>query len=257
MKKLLSIVLTVLMAALFAAGCQKDPEPAPVVEIYTPAPMETAAPSLEPTAVPSDAPTPEPTEVPTQADQSVFDDAVFIGNSVFEGLYRFGIITHGRFYTKVGLNVNSVFTAYIDNSSVPVIDELNTGHYTKVILYFGTNELGWPSYPGFIEKYTAVMDAVSARQPDAKIYICGVLPTSRENDEKNENGINNENILRMNEMLKELAKNKNAKFIEVPEEFYDANGCLPEGASTDGIHLNLEYDRIWAEHICLKVMGLK
>ena len=262
MKKLFSVIMAALFAALLFAGCEKSEDPTQIVDIYTPVPAATSVPKSETTAAPTDSPvvtegpTPAPTEVPKEADQSVFDDAVFLGNSVFEGLYRFGVITHGKFFTKVGLNVNSVFTANIEGSSVPVIDELRNGTYKKAILYFGTNELGWPSYQGFIDKYSAVIDGVLERQPGCRIYVCGVLPTSKAVSDKNENGINNENVARMNVMLKELCASRNAVFIEVPAEFFGPDGALPDDASSDGIHLNLSYDRAWAEHICLKVMGI-
>jgi hypothetical protein len=37
---------------------------------------------------------------------------------------------------------------------------------------------------------------------------------------------------------------------------FDEFGRLPDDASSDGQHPNLKYDRIWAEHICIKVMGV-
>ncbi len=277
MKKLISIIILTALAAgvLFTAGCKKD-DPSVIVDIWTPQPALTSVPvtfdpsdtdvptatpgsSDDPTADPgfTDAPTAAPTPVgPVEPDQSVFDDAAFIGNSVFEGLYRFGIITHGTFFTKVGLNVNSVFTAHLDNSSVPIIDELNTGTYNKVILFFGSNELGWPSYPGFIERYSNVIDAVWQRQPGCKIYICALLPTNKARDDKNENGFTNANINTMNGMIKDLCDERGVTYIDVPAGMFDEFGRLPDDASSDGQHPNLKYDRIWAEHICLKVMGV-
>lgn len=268
-------------------------EPVPTdVPDFTPEPTEavteapTEAPTAEPTAEPTAAPTEEATAEPTAAateqtpgntpeqtvtsapavttaptqsgsepDQAVFDNAVFIGNSIFEGLYRFGIITHGKFYTKVGLNVNSVMTDHVDGSTVPVIDELKKGTYDKVIILLGTNELGWPSYPTFIQKYSNLLDAVWQRQPGAKIYICGLPPVTKKTDDKNSNGINNANIRKMNSMLSDLAGERGARYIDLPSSLYDSDGCLPAEASSDGIHLNLKYDRLWADHITLKVMG--
>lgn len=275
MKKLISIILTaaVVLSMLLLAGCKTE-DPSVIVDIFTPQPHVTSAPMTDkPTDAPYNTPettenatvapsiTDEPTAAPTQAgpvepDQSVFDDAAFIGNSVFEGLYRFGIITHGSFFTKVGLNVNSVFTAHLDNSSVPIIDELNNGTFNKVILFFGSNELGWPSYPGFIERYSSVIDAVWQRQPGCKIYICALLPTNKARDDKNENGFTNENINTMNGLIRELCEERGVTYIDVPAAMFDEYGRLPDDASSDGQHPNLKYDRIWAEHICLKVMGV-
>ena len=275
MKKLSIIMLALLLALLPACSGRKNeyvdirtPDPGSViVPVPTDVPDITPEPTAEPTPVPTAAPTQtqeaqtgDPTAAPTQnagveADQSVFDDAVFIGNSIFEGLYRFGIITHGKFFTKVGLNVNSVMTDHAEGSTVPVIDELKEGSYGKVILLLGTNELGWPSYPTFIQKYSDLLDAIWQRQPGARIYITALPPVTKNVSETSTNGVNNSNISRMNAMLEELAQRRGAGFIEVPQSLYDPSGALPDEASSDGIHLNLKYDRIWAEHITLKVMG--
>ena len=283
MKKLVSIILIAAFCAalpMLLSGCKSGG--GQVVDIRTPVPdpviVDTPTDVPEVTPEPTSVPTPIPTEpavteqateqateqnetpAPTQGadvtpDQSVFDDAVFIGNSIFEGLYRFGIITHGRFYTKVGLNVNSVMTDHAEGSSVPVIDELNGGEVGKVIILLGTNELGWPSYPTFIQKYSDLLDAVWQRQPKAKIYVTALPPVTKNTSDTSTVGITNSNIVRMNGMLEELAGRKGAIFIDVPASLYDGSGALPDEASSDGIHLNLKYDRLWADHITLKVMG--
>lgn len=281
MKRIVSIVIiAALAAALCGCGSKqgvivdiRTPEPdSVIVPVPTDVPEITPAPTAAPTPVPTEAPqTEQPSDSPavtegipsgdptqsagTEPDQTVFDDAVFIGNSIFEGLYRFGIITHGRFYTKVGLNVNSVMTDHAEGSTVPVIDELKNGEVGKVIILLGTNELGWPSYPTFIQKYSDLLDAVWQRQPGAKVYVTALPPVTKNTSDTSTNGITNSNIERMNGMLEELAAQKGAIFIPVPESLYDSNRALPDDASSDGIHLNLKYDRLWADHITLKVMG--
>ena len=59
--------------------------------------------------------------------------------------------------------------------------------------------------------------------------------------------VNNANIDRFNEMIKQVVKKK--RFIMwCREKRVSVNGFLPSEASTDGIHLNKEY--------CVKVAGL-
>ncbi|MBO4383850.1 MAG: hypothetical protein J5854_00310 [Clostridia bacterium] len=265
MKRFIAIFLILLSAVSLASGCQKpvEPDDPPIVDIYTPVPYATPVPTPEltmpvsPTSEPPATDTPDPTATPYQADPTVFDDAVFIGNSILHGLFSYGIITHGKFLTKTSLNVNSVFTSYIDGSSVPVIDELNSGRYGKVILCFGTNELGWPSLSVFSEKYEKLIDAIRQRQPGCKIYILEVLPVSKAKSDKNENGVTLENVKRINEVIRVLCEAKDVTLIKVPESFYDSEGYLPADASSDGVHPKLDYYRVWAEHICLWIMGVR
>lgn len=292
MKKLTVIIMAALMLAGGLCGCRgKDHHGA--IDIYTPVPEVTSvvrpvptdvpdftpapteAPTEVPTATPTAAPTPEPDSSDTPApatptpatptpassevapDQSVFDDAAFIGNSIFEGLYRFGIITHGDFFTKVGLNVNTVYTDTTATGTVPIIDELTNKDYGKVFILLGMNELGWPSYTTFIQKYSDLLDAVWQRVPGARIFIVALPPVTKKYSDNSTNGVNMANINRMNGLLEELAQRRGATFIEAPDELYTSGGYLPAEASSDGIHLNLKYDRIWAAHICLRTMGVK
>ncbi|MBQ1893023.1 MAG: hypothetical protein II155_02840 [Clostridia bacterium] len=230
-----------------------DPGSSVIRPVPTPVPDFTPDPGGAVTPAPTDRTT-EPPDDPASADQSVFDDAAFIGNSVFEGFYRFGVITHGKFFTKVGLNVNSVYTDHTDTGTVPIIDEVGQGSYGKVIIQLGQNELAWPNTTAFIQKYSDLIDDIMLRQPGARVFIVALPPVTKAYNDADQTGVNNENITRMNGLLKELAIRRGVVFIEVPEELYDEAGALPEDASSDGLHLNLKYDRIWADHICLSVM---
>ena len=263
---LASILAIITAASLTGCGVRHDSVVDITVDVVTPAPV-TEAPTEIPTETPevTETPTPEPdiTDVPTDrpdvtappSDQSVFDDAAFIGNSFFVGLYRYGVVTHGRFFTKVGLNVSTVFTDPADEGSVPVIEELTNSEFKKVIIYLGTNELGWPNLNVFIQKYSGLLDAVWERIPEAEIFIVGILPVTKaySDGKGRQDGINNENIANMNAALEALANERGAHFIDVPEEMYDSDSALPANATTEGIHPNLAYDRIWAAHILMRV----
>ncbi len=231
----------------------------------TATPKPTAAPTAEPTATPKPTAkptaTPKPTAKPTQKpsaepDQSIFDDAVFIGNSVLHGLWQFGVITHGDFITRVGLNVNTIYT-YTDDDGVILIDKLNGHHYGKVIINLGLNEVGWPSQDTFMKRYAKLIDDVRERAPGARIYIIAMTPVTKKYSQSTgqENGINMENIRRTNERIRLMCAEKNAVFIDNPPELFDRDGYLPAEASADGVHFNIRYDRIWADHITLGVMN--
>ena len=275
MKKYLLVFCAALLAASFGlCGCgglvEYDDTP---LTLYTPAstevyqPVPTMAPGS--TAAPADSESPvQPSgaaatgmPVPTEAssvtpDYTVFDDAALIGNSTFEGLYRYGVITHGTFFTKVGLNVLTVHTASTDRGTVPIIDELNGRTFGKVILMFGENELGWPSPQSFIEKYEELLDAVWLRQPDTEIYIVAMPPVSHGYSSTSVSGVNNTNIQNFNAMMEDLAERRGCHYVDVPAALMTYDGELPDEASGDGLHLNLQYARYWADHICLCVMGV-
>lgn len=276
--KRIKFVLFTLIAAFLlsaASGCANEPNV--VININTPAPdtfsppaKESAAPVTQTPVTQTPVTQPPATQAPESGvpftqppatalpkpDYSVFDNCAFVGNSVLHGLYQFGIITYGSFFTKVSLNVQSVYTQTTDTGSTPIIDELKNGNYKAVILLFGENELGWPSVDSFISKYSQLVDDVRERQPDAEIFIMGIPPVSKKAAESEKNksrGVTNENIVIFNAGLARLAGERGCNFIPVPAALTAADGALPKEASSDGIHLNMKFSRLWADHICLSV----
>lgn len=282
-----NLICFALIAALLATfGCASNTEPVTVeVKSFTAVPvatlptvssdvrLETLAPSA--TLAPFDV-SPSPyvplTPVPTQppghtsqtpwstpipggnVGQSVFDNCAFVGNSLFEALHAYGVVTHGSFFTTVGLNINTVYTETSTHGRIPVINELNTGSYAGVILMFGQNELGWPKAEVFIQKYANLIRDVKSRQPNARIFITAMPPVTKALSDSSSNGTTNANINYINSLLANLAGQFGyCRFITVPDEMYDANDALPSQASGDGIHLNMTYSRIWAQHICQAV----
>ena len=175
---------------------------------------------------------------------------------MLHGLWQFGVITHGDFITRVGLNVNTIYT-YTDDDGVILIDKLNGHHYGKVIINLGLNEVGWPSQDTFMKRYAKLIDDVRERAPGARIYIIAMTPVTKKYSQSTgqENGINMENIRRTNERIRLMCAEKNAVFIDNPPELFDRDGYLPAEASADGVHFNIRYDRIWADHITLGVMN--
>ncbi len=250
------------------------PTPAPTPKpANTPAPTPKPANTPAPTPKPANTPTPKPSDgteppayspPPTQVppvdpDQSVFDDAVLIGNSVLHGLYYFHVITHGDFLTKVGLNVNTIYTyTMTDESTTKIIDELNGKGYKKVIINFGLNEVSWPYQNVFIQKYSKLIDDILSRVPGAKVWVVAVTPVTQKYSEGKGNEINitMERINATNGLIKQMCAEKGINFIPTPSSLLDSRGYLPADASSDGVHMNLKYDRLWADHITLSVMGV-
>ncbi len=182
-----------------------------------------------------------------EMDYSCFDDCAFIGNSRVLDLKNYGLAKN--VYASVGLNVNTVYTAKTPGSDVPIIDELNGKHFSKIFLMFGDNECGWPNTGVFISKYADIIDTVKEKVPEAEIYIQSVLPISRAADAKNEYGCNMQAINKINDALRQLAADKGVNFINPAAAMTDSDGFLPDEAASDGIHLRKKYCRIWMNYL--------
>ena len=85
--------------------------------------------------------------------------------------------------------------------------------------------------------------------PEAEIYLQSVLPISRAADAKNEYGCNNAAIKKVNEAIKQLAKDEGVRYINPAASMTDSQGFLPDEAASDGVHLRKKYCRIWLNYL--------
>lgn len=214
---------------------------------HTKPPKTTKTPKTEKTTKRSGSSGSKETMTYHDMDYSCFDDCAFIGNSRVLDLKNYGLAKN--VYASVGLTVDTVFTEKASGSSVVIIDELKGKHFKKVFLMFGDNECGWPNTSVFIKRYAKVIAAVRERVPEAEIYLQSVLPISRAADAKNEYGCNNAAIKKVNEAIKQLAKDEGVRYINPAASMTDSQGFLPDEASSDGVHLRKKYCRIWLNYL--------
>ena len=182
--------------------------------------------------------------------QADLSHSAILGNSYVDGFVTYNVLPDTDCFYRIGLNVRTAFTKPMLNRDIPVIEELNNGKtYDRIFLIFGENELGWPNTKAFCDGYGDVIDTVRTYQPDAVIYIQSILPVSAEVSAANIDNTNNEQIIKFNDMLKTIAKDKDAVYLDVASIMTDADGNLPEDAATDGIHPGSKYYNKWADYL--------
>lgn len=203
--------------------------------------------------------TPRPTQptttaapTTTQKDPSSYKIAM-IGDSLVATLAGYEVNSNRiDYYGKVNLNVYTVFQKKISGSSRYVIDEISARGYDKVIIHLGINEV---SYDNSIwgAQYGKVIDAVKQRAPGAEIYCDAILPISAAASAKNQFGCNNAAILRKNEIIRQTAQQKGVHFVDAGVLLRNADGVLPAGAASDGIHLNYAYCETWTNWLLKEI----
>lgn len=189
-----------------------------------------------------------PVDMPL-SDEELFTGSAFIGNSCVERLFVQGYGLQADFLSGVGLTVHTAFTDPPARLDRTVADMLADGRqYTRIFILFGINEVGTdPAL--FIEKYGQLIDHIQAYQPSAQIYVQAILPVSRATHERNLYLVNNDNIRMFNQLLSDMADAKQVHFLNTYEALADAEGFLPDDASSDGIHLSRDYNQIWMNYL--------
>lgn len=204
--------------------------------------------------------TPEPYDfsqsVPEReaVDNSYFEDAAFIGDSRTDGFLIYSGIGCGENLTSNGISIFKLGekkALKIDGQSYTLLEALALKQYGKVYLSLGVNELGYYDDNGFYQAYCNAIDAIRAAQPNAVIYIQGLIPLNEEKVKESGGAdyLKNDHLLIYNELMKQAAQDKQVAFLDLNPYFADENGSLPADASKDGVHLKSDYCKKWLEYL--------
>ncbi|HCJ42036.1 SGNH/GDSL hydrolase family protein [uncultured Ruminococcus sp.] len=179
-------------------------------------------------------------------------DAVFIGDSRTVGMMNSTDKPLATFICAVGLNIDTVLTstdiAQGDGSVGTLAQALSAREFGRVYISFGTNEMGWPYTDVFEDHFAELVRTIQGYQPNAKIYLIGILPLSQSQDMDGD-AVNNDNAKLFTESIKNVAAELGVNFLDCSEAVADENGYLPEEASPDGIHMLAEYCLYWQNFI--------
>ncbi|MCI5604209.1 MAG: GDSL-type esterase/lipase family protein [Clostridia bacterium] len=175
-------------------------------------------------------------------DQSFYAGSAFVGNSFIDGMEIYELLDDVDYFARVGLSVNDAMSLSTSTGSVPVIDELNKDtQYKKIFFMFGENELGWQNISSFQTNYEALIEKARAYQPSAEIYLLAITPITDKVSSTAKDGTTNENIVKFNKLIREVAQAENVNFADIYSAVVNDKGCLPDEAASDGIHFGEEY----------------
>lgn len=183
-----------------------------------------------------------------------FSDAVFIGDSRTVGMYEYGGLEDiSTFYASSGLTVYKLFDAAIvavpgEKKKITVEEALQAESFAKIYLMIGINEMGTGTVESFTEKYREAVQHLRELQPDAVIYIQGIIKVTAERSGQGDY-INNEGIEARNAELEKLADNRDIFYLDVNPLICDETGGLIDSYTFDGVHLKAKYIYIWKDYL--------
>lgn len=183
-----------------------------------------------------------------------FSDALFIGDSRTVGLYEYGGLEDiTTFYASTGLTVYKVFDAEIvevpgQRKKISVEEALQQNRFKKIYIMMGINEMGTGTVETFTARYQEVVDHLLELQPDAIVYIQGILKVTTERSNQGDY-INNEGIVARNDALAELADNERIFYLDANPLICDDTGGMEPSYTFDGVHLKAQYIDIWKDYL--------
>ena len=188
-----------------------------------------------------------------------FSDALILGNSHCGGLSMYGDMPFPSFCFSYG---GSIFTGLNtscrdrNERSFTLRSLLEENQYAKIILIYGTNEMGYDIY--YLRPFFAsFLDKLVQAQPEAEFWLCTAPPVNPEMigepEEQEPKVFTVENCRAVNDLIAELAEAKGMGLIDIFSLFADEDGVLLPEYTGDGIHLTRECYRTWGRYLALAV----
>ena len=258
------VLLAAMMTVLTTAGPRGAAADSPLGSLAEPA-AESTAPAARPVPAETEKVPPETDDPPEPfapvpeggpVEDTYFEDAAFLGDSRTEGFHLYSGLKAGAYYYSVGATVESVFSKDVDTPAgkMPLLDAMAEEDFGKIYVMLGVNELGWRKTETFHDQYAKVIDRLRSDHPDAEIILQSILPVSAK-QEKKKTYVNNGRIAAYNEVIFQLAEEKDCAFVDAAEAVTDENGCLRAAWNSDGVHLNVKGCRAWLEYLRTHPVG--
>lgn len=185
-------------------------------------------------------------------DFTYFDNCVFVGDSITEGLSGYQFLQPENVLAGKGMNIDKIETAAVTTTAgeVTILDALKTANFQTVYIMLGSNGIAWLSNEKMIEEYSGFIDQIEAELPDAEIYILSIPPVSVEKETTTEGSIQNSAIDSYNSALLNMANTKEVHFVDINTALKGNDGKLPsDRAGKDGMHFKKDTYQIMLDYI--------
>lgn len=198
--------------------------------------------STEPSAEPesSEVPVesePEPVSPPANASytRAFFDNDLFIGDSIFTGLYLYDKIDMKNVVAAVGYTPYKAYTTPVDlydGSSMTAVGYAVLRQPERIYIMIGSN--GVAAAAAMEESYREMLDKLREDCPDSAIYCISLTPVTNDTEYTS---INNTMIKDFNAYIEKLCGEYGITFIDFYSAVLDENGYFSHTyAEIDGLH---------------------
>ena len=184
----------------------------------------------------------------TTVDETYFSDALFIGDSLTDGLRLYHPIGDAKFFCGTSMTTYKILDADVTVDGYVGLRALLQGEtFGKVYIMLSINEVG-NNNEGYISGYKKIVDLIRETQPDALIYIQSVLYVTQEHAIKDP-VFKTENIQEKNNLLKELTNGVDILYLEVNDAINDGTDHMVAEYTGDGVHFKAKYYALWADYL--------
>jgi lysophospholipase L1-like esterase len=119
------------------------------------------------------------------------------------------------------------------------------------VLMIGTNNLGANKDEEIADGVKAIVDELHKQTPQSKLLLLGIFPRGMKADDPAR-----DRIKHINSIIAKLDDGQTVKYLDIGDNFLEADGTLPKSIMPDALHPNAKGYEIWAESINPKVQEM-
>ena len=172
-------------------------------------------------------------------------ELLFIGDSITQGWEGAGKDVWKRFYGErhaVNLGIGGDRTQHVlwrlDHGEIDGIKP------KAAVIMIGTNNMSTNSPEEIAEGVKLIVGRIQKKQPQTKILLLAIFPRAAKSDDPIRAKVKETNVL-----LSKLDDGKTVKFMDIGNNFLEADGSLAKEIMPDFLHLSPKGYRIWADAI--------
>lgn len=173
-------------------------------------------------------------------DKEFFKDDLFIGDSIFTGLYGYSYLERANVaaavgYTAYGAQVSAFDETYYTGSAV---DYAKSRKPKRIFIMLGSNSLSpKTNFDDFENGYRGLINALKSGCPDSTICVISVPPITADSSMASYSGVTNSIINTANTKIASLADELGVMYYDFSAVLKDADGNFrDEYAEADGMH---------------------
>ncbi len=164
---------------------------------------------------------------------SYFSDDLFIGDSIYTGLYLYGYFPKSQVFAAVGMGPNTASTVEIDGyTAAGRAGEMKPPH---IFIMLGTNGLAYLDASFMADSMKTLVNGLHEASPDSRIYVISIPPVTYEHEL-----IGNETMAKVNKynsLLETAAGECGAEYLDLCGQLQNDNGYFSSKyAEADGLH---------------------
>lgn len=170
----------------------------------------------------------------------VDNNYLFLGDSITE---QYDLKEYYEDYPVVNSGVSGDFVSSIVIDMKKRVYDYNP---SKVFLLIGINDLRKGNDVSEIVSNTKeIIELIKENRPYSEIYLESIYPINKTDDDKVSDSVknikfDNEKIIEVNDLLKDLAKDEKITYVDLYNKLIDDDGNLNISYTKDGLHISSE-----------------